>query len=223
MAILAHGLWRWRLMSQGTPETEQLLAAFLSNAIKWLTTQEDSRPVKIVATKEAYTQGEAIEFAGQVYDATARPVDDAQLRVTARRGEMEFATTLRPIGSGRYEGSLAGLDEGDYTFTATALKEGHQLGADNGRFSVGELNLEFQDTRLNAPLLRQIASRSGGGYFAPDDLEGMEKEITGRPSFAARESVRATSVELWNWRYSLGLLVALLGIEWFLRKRGGML
>jgi hypothetical protein len=223
LAVLGYGLWRWRLMTQGTPETEQLLSAFLSNSIKWLTTQEDSRPVKVTTTKESYTQGEPIEFIGQVYDATARPVDDAQFRIAARQGEKEFTTTLRPIGSGRYEGSIDGLGEGDYTFSATAQTGGEQLGVDNSRFGVGELNLEFQDTRMNAQLLRRLASRSDGRYYSPNDLAGLAKDITTQPSFVSRESVHTKVFELWNWQYSLAILILLLGAEWFIRKRGGML
>ncbi len=223
IAILGYGIWRWRLMTQGTPETEQLLSAFLSNSIKWLTTKEDSRPVKVATTKESYTQGEPVEFTGQVYDATAQPVDNAQLRVSVKQGGKEFTTMLRPIGSGRYEGSIDGLGEGDYTFNASAQTDGQQLGDDNGRFTIGELNLEFQDTRMNAQLLRQLAGRSGGKYYSPDDLSGLVNDITTQPSFSSRESIRTSTFEIWNWRYSLAVVILLLGTEWFIRKRSGML
>ena len=223
LAVLGYGLWRWRLMTQGTPGTERLLSTFLSNGVKWLTTREDSKPVLVTTTKESYTQGEPVEFVGQVYDASSQPVDNAQLRVLVRREEREFPAVLRSIGSGRYEGSIDGLGEGDYTFKGTAVTDGQQLGEDNGRFVVGELNLEFQDTRMNAPLLRQVAAKTGGRYYSPDDLSSLVDDITGQPSFTPRQSLHATALELWNWQYSLAILVLLLGVEWFIRKRGGML
>ena len=101
LAVLGYGLWRWRLMTQGTPETEQLLSAFLSNGIKWLTTHEDSRPVKVSTSKESYTQGEPVEFIGQVYDAAMQPVDNAQVRILVKQGDKEFESVMRPIGNGR--------------------------------------------------------------------------------------------------------------------------
>ena len=223
LAILGYGLWRWRLMTQGTAETEQLLSAFLANSVKWLTTNDDSRPVKVTTTKTSYTQGEPVEFVGQVYDAAAQPVDNAQLRITARRGDAELGTVLRPIGSGRYEGSIDGLGEGDYTFKASAQTDGQQLGEDNGRFTVGELNLEFQDTRMNAPLLRQLAHRTGGRYYTTKDLTTLTHDIISQPSFSSRKSVHTRTLELWNWQYSLAALILLLGAEWFIRKRAGML
>ena len=223
LTVLGYGLWRWRLMTQGTPETERLLSAFLSNGVKWLTTREDSKPVTVATTKESYTQGEPVEFVGQVYDASAQPIDNAQLRVTVRQGNKEFPTILRSIGSGRYEGSIDGLGEGDYTFKASAMTDAQQVGEDNGRFAVGELNLEFQDTRMNASLLRQIAARTGGRYYLPDDLSTLVDDITTQPSFTPRKTLHATALELWNWQYSLALLVLLFGAEWFIRKRSGML
>lgn len=221
--VLGYGLWRWRLMTQGTPETERLFSTFLVNAIKWLTTRDDSKPVTVATTKESYTQGEQVEFVGQAYDANAEPVDNAQLRVTVRQAEKEFPTVLRPIGSGRYEGSIDGLGEGDYTFKATALTDGQQLGEDNGRFAVGELNLEFQDTRMNAQLLRQIAKGTGGRYYSSNDLSTLVDDITTQPSFISRKTLHATALELWNWQYSLATLILLFGAEWFIRKRSGML
>lgn len=223
IAVMGYGLWRWRLMTQGTPETEHLLSAFLANCVKWLTTEDEARPVKVVTTKESYTHGEPVEFVGQVYNATAQPVDNAQIRIAIRRGDEEVTTVLRPIGSGRYEGSVEGLGQGDYTFKATAQTEGTTLGGDNGRFSIGELDLEFQDTRMNAQLLRQLAHRTGGRFYTPQDISNLAQDITGQSSLVAREATHVRSFELWNWRYSLAILVAFFATEWFLRKRSGML
>jgi hypothetical protein len=223
LAILGYGIWRWRLMAQGNPQTEKLLATFLSNSIRWLTTRDDNRPVKVTPTKGAFTQGEPIEFTAQVYDASANPIENAQLKVTAKGGGGEFETTLRSIGNGRYEGTMEGLGEGDYTFRAAVSLDGQTLGEDKGRFTVGELNLEFQDTRMNVQLLRQLAERSGGRYFSPSEISELPEALRSQSTFSAREIQRAESFELWNWKYMLALVVLLLAIEWFVRKRSGML
>jgi hypothetical protein len=223
LAIVGYGIWRWRLMAQGNPYTERLLSTFLSNAIRWLTTRDDNRPVKVVPTKSQFTQGELIEFAAQVYDASANPIENAQLKVTAKGGGGEFETTLRSIGNGRYEGTMDGVPEGDYTFRAAASLDGQTLGEDKGRFTVGELNLEFQDTRMNVQLLRQLAARSGGRYFSPTEISALPEALRSQQSFAPREIQRAQSFELWNWKYMLAFVVLLLAIEWFVRKRNGML
>jgi hypothetical protein len=223
LAFLGYGLWRWRLMAQGSPETSQVLSMFLANGIRWLTTREDDRPVKVQTTKEVYVQGEPVEFIGQVYDASAQPVEQAELRVAAQREGRAYETILRPIGSGRYEGSIEGLPEGDYTYRASARTTGQPVGDDNGRFTIGEANLEFQDTRMNATLLRQLAYRTGGEYFTPETIGELSAELTARGSFTPRELTRNKDIELWNWEYLLALIVLLLGAEWFIRKQSGMM
>jgi hypothetical protein len=115
------------------------------------------------------------------------------------------------------------LEKGDYTFKATASFEGQPLGEDNGRFSIGELNLEYQDTRMNAQLLRQIAARSGGAFFLPSDLPDLSATLGTQPTFVARAVHTSREFELWNWKYMLALVVALFAVEWFIRKRSGML
>jgi hypothetical protein len=223
LAVLGYGLWRWRLMAQGNPATERTLSLFLANSIRWLTTTDEGRPVKVTTSKDLFIEGEPVEFFGQVYDGSAKPIDDAQLRVVARKNEIEFETTLRPIGNGRYEGSIHGLAEDDYTFRATAQTNGQQLGKSNGKFSIGELNLEFRDTRMNATLLQQLAFRTGGRFFIPQELDGLTSDLRSLLSFSPREIVRTKELELWNWQYTLGIVVFLFALEWFIRKRSGML
>jgi hypothetical protein len=223
LAVLGYGIWRWRLMARGTPETEKLLSIFLSNSIRWLTTHEDNRPVKGSTTKELYTQGEPVEFTAQVYDASANPVDNAQVRVTAQQEGKEFETTLTQIGNGRYEGKIDGLSEGDYTFRTAAQADGQPLGEDQGRFTVGELNLEFQDPRMNTSLLRELAFRTSGKYYSPENIKELVTDIASLQSFKARDIRRATAYEIWNWQYTLACIVLLFGMEWFIRKRSGML
>jgi hypothetical protein len=188
-----------------------------------LTTRDDNRPVKVVPSKDAYTQGELVEFTAQVYDASANPIENAQVKIAARSQQGEFETLLHPTGNGRYEGSLDGLSEGDYTFRASASMDGQSLGDDRGRFTVGELNLEFQDTRMNVQLLRQLAASSGGKYFSPMEADGLVNTLSALPTFTSRQIQRAESFELWNWKYMLALVVLVLATEWFVRKRSGML
>ena len=223
IAVLGYGLWRWRLMTQGDPTTQNLLSSFLANSIRWLTNREDNRPVRVVPSKDSYMQGEPVDLLGQVYDASAQPVDNAQLHIFLRHGESEVETVLRPIGNGRYEASVDGLEEGDYVYRAVARSDGQPFGEDNGKFSIGEVNLEFQDTRMNAALLRELAYRTGGRYLAIAEFKDLGGILRTLPSFTPHELSRTKVIEIWNWQYTLAMIILLLALEWFIRKRSGML
>ena len=94
--------------------------------------------------------------------------------------------------------------------------------ADSGSFSVGGLDLEFRDPRMNAQLLRQIAYRTGGRFFTPASANRLDSLITAQPSFASRELRSVTDIELWHSRTLLIILIVLLTAEWTLRKWLGM-
>ena len=229
-AITGHAIWRWRLLAQGSPHMESFFAQFLTNIIRWLTTADEGKNVRVTPTKETFTTVEPVEFTGQVYDEQFRPVDGADVRIEivpkTAAGESlpgrRIETNLRSIGTGRYEGNVDGLGPGDYSFTSTGAVDGTVLGRDKGRFSVGRMNVEFLETRMNRALLEQLAFRTGGMYAGIDDAGALVDSIHARTRFSPKQITHASELELWNWNYVAGLLILVLAGEWFVRKKSGM-
>ncbi len=223
LAILAYGLWRWKMYGDPGSGTENLLDEFLSNTVRWLTTREDDRRFRIQPVKAMFSGQDPIEFTGQLYDENYKPLDDVTVQVTITHGNQTNDIVLNPLGNGQYDGSLDRLAEGDYSFTARAQQDGKMVGEDKGTFSVGGLNLEYLDTRMNKLLLQQIAARTGGRYYDTDALETLPKDISSLSNFKARELTQTREIELWNLKWTLSLIVLFLATEWFLRKRNGMI
>jgi hypothetical protein len=223
LALLGYGIWRWKMLSENTSAGESLLDEFLSNAIRWLTTREDDRRVRVQPLKQAFSGQERVEFSGQVYDENYRPMDEAQIAVTVTRGNQTAEIALTPLGNGQYEGFFEALDEGDYQFTAKVNVNHTVLAEERGTFSVGGLNVEFLETRMNKELLEQLAARTGGKYFDPAAASTLVQSVSSLPNFTPREIVRTEHHELWNRSWMLVLVLGLFSIEWFVRKRNGML
>ncbi len=223
VALMAFGIWRWRLMTQESAQTADLLATFLSNTIKWLTTPEERRPLRVSPVSDAFPEGEPIAFAGQAYNQNAEPIENATIHVTAEQGGRQYDADLRPIGGGRYEGSLEGLTEGEYSYRATGVVNGTPIGEDRGRFVVGGTELEFQDTRAHHMLLRQIAYRTGGAYLDASDINRLDSILFAHPAFIQQSVVHTSDASLRQALWMLGAIVLLLAIEWLVRKQSGML
>ncbi len=222
-AVLAYGLWRWKMFGEQATGTENLLDEFLSNTVRWLTTREDARRFRVQPVKSAFSGQDPVEFTGQLYDENYSPVDDATVQTTITGAGRANDIVLNSLGNGQYDGTLDRLDEGDYTYVATAQRNGNVVGQDRGTFSVGGLNVEFLDTRLNKQLLQQIADRTGGKYYDVDAVGSLPEDVASRPNFKSREWTHTREFELWNERWTLTAIVLLLSIEWFLRKRNGMI
>jgi len=79
------------------------------------------------------------------------------------------------------------------------------------------------DTRMNRHLLQQIAARTGGKYYDPQDLSRLQRDVSALTDFRPRVVSIAHETELWNVRWMMALMIAFFSMEWFLRKRNGML
>lgn len=224
IAFMGYGIWRWRLMALANAETASLMSSFLSSAVRWLTSRNEGRTVRVAPIKDQFSSGEPIAFTAQVYDANnMEPLDDARVHINISGGGQTFETDLHPTGSGRYEGILNGLTEGEFAFKGLASRDGTSLGQDGGTFTVGGLNLEFLDTRLNADLLRQLAHRTGGKYFPADNVSHLQEDLDSLRALSPLEQRTALTYPLQRWFLVLALLVLLLTAEWAIRKRSGML
>ncbi|MDT8323885.1 MAG: vWA domain-containing protein [Bacteroidota bacterium] len=221
LAWTAYGLWRWELAYDVLDG--EVPGVLVSNAIRWLTTREDDKRVRIRPVKEFFDSGDEIELQGQVYNESYEPVDNAAVSVTVRKEGEERELILNPRGSGRYSAVLDITDEGDYSYSGTAVLDGRELGSDEGRFSVGELNIEFQNTRMNNVLLRQIAAETDGSYHLVTDAAGLPAAVQNGADFTPVQRLIKEDIQLWNIVWLLALAVLFFAAEWFLRKQAGMM
>ena len=223
LSVLGYGLWRWKMLSDAGSGTGQVFENFISNAIRWLTTQEDERRIRVQASKHAFTTQDAVEFSAQVYDENYQPVDDAQIEVRAQCGAEINLLTMNSLGNGQYSGVYDRLQEGEYKFTAAVTVNGAAVGNDQGVFSVGGINAEFIETRMNKQLLQQIALQTGGCYYDSNELGSLPHDVTSLPNFKPREVSKSAEIEIWNSRWMLTFIVLVFALEWFIRKRNGMI
>ena len=223
LAVLGYGLWRWNTLSDAGSGMELMLEHFVGNALRWLTTQEDARRIRVQPSKHIYTAQDAVDFTAQVYNDNFQPLDDAQVEVRVQNGSETNSLLLNALGSGQYQGEFESLQEGEYNFTATVMANGAAIGSDRGSFSVGGQNVEFLETRMNKPLLQQIAVQTGGRYYSRDNVSSLAHDVNMMQNFKPHDVSKSVDREIWNSRWTLALIIFVFALEWFLRKRNGML
>ncbi len=219
IAVLAYGLWRWDLLMTGAGKSNANYEQFIQNAVRWLTTQENSKLVRVTSNREIYRSGEEVKFTAQVYFEDYQPVDAAEVAVQLTGENATQELTLSSLGDGQYEGSFQVLDGGDYSFSGTAHLQGRVLGRDGGKFSVEPFSLEFQDTRMDQVLLQRISAESGGTFHTQSDLGTLSAGL----AFPDKYVSLTSEWEIWNRPQMLIIFILLLASEWFIRKRKGML
>jgi hypothetical protein len=222
-ALLGTDTWRWATLSADLQEADPLWPGLVSNLLRWVATQNDDRQVRVRPTTASFEGDEPVTFTGQVYDGSMTPVADATVDVTITDSTgTEYPHSMTPLGNGRYDLRIGALPEGTYRYEAVARQSDRTLGRDQGQFSVGALRLEYQQTRANPVLMRQVAARSGGRAYGADDAASLPADLAASGSFAATSVTRTTEAELWRTSVFLAVILGLLAAEWTLRKRFGL-
>ncbi len=224
LAILCYGIWRWKLMTAPNKEFEGLFETFINNSIRWLIAPVEEEFIKFKISKNFFSEDEKVEFSSQVYSEDYSPLSDAEVRVSIlsqESNEIVRAFNLEPVAAGIYSGSLS-FSKGDYRYEASVSRRGKVLKNFVGRFTVGESEVEFLNTRADSKLLREIASKSGGVFLRQDEIEMLSELITSTADFKPAVVERKSEYVLRLRFEPLVIVIVLLSIEWFLRKRFGL-
>jgi hypothetical protein len=88
---------------------------------------------------------------------------------------------------------------------------------------VGGMNVEFQDTRMNRAVLQEMATATGGAFFTVGNFDSAVAAVRALPTFVPSPVQDDRRFDLWTLPALLGAIIALLSVEWYLRKRLGML
>jgi CARDB len=221
IAVLAADIWRWKL--QTVRKDDNLFDSFILNSVKWLNASDTDKRVNIKSIKKNYSLGEVIEFTAQVYDESINPVSDAEVKLIISSQNDTYELDLQSIGNGLYEGQIKINEKGDYNFSGKVSLDGKEIGTDNGRFNVGELDVEMINPRMNFALLNLLANETNGEFAFANDYDHIIKKIKEINENSREEKIITSDVTLWSDEWLMVIAVLLFSLEWFLRKRAGML
>ena len=219
LAFAGDSTWRWAM--QGAVEQHR---RFWRQMVLWLAKQDDSEKdsLWIRLAQRRIAPGMPLAFDAGLTKPDGTAVTDVAVEAVA----MSPNGQLRPVRIARRGETFTGTvtdfsDPGDWKLIVKATRPGEQAALQRGaRFTVVRQDLELANPRANPLLMRQLAEATGGGVRLPEELPGIFEEIAQKP--AAFETEAEWSYAVWDkWPMFL-LLAACLCVEWFLRKRFGL-
>ncbi len=216
LLIAAHDLWRWKLLltNKDIPSPYDNL---FNNMIRWLETEHTDDLVRIEAMQNQFKFGEPITARIAVNNPNFQPVDSAKvLCQLSLDGRVLEETLAQPQGNGTYTFHSTTEQPGDYQLRAVASIQGQHLGSASSPFTVGQYNKEYNKVRLQKALLQTLAKETNGAYI--DSLASITT-LEGKSRFRLIKKEQ----EIWNLGWTLLVIIAILSIEWFIRKQKGML
>ena len=219
IAFAADSTFLWYL--NGNMEEHQ---RFWQQVIFWLAHKDEQQDqsvwVKLDTRRARVGQPVGMTFGAR--DKDKRPIDDAEFKIEIVGPEnRRFAITPQRSGTEHLAKFLETAKAGEYTVRVSATKAGQAIGLPaESRFIVFEQDLELYNPAADPVLLEEISHITGGVSVPPEELahhlarlarQGLSLEVT-----------QTRRLSLWDNSPLLLLFVLTLTLEWFLRKRSGL-
>ncbi len=213
LAIEATNRWRYRY-------GYRYYEAFWRNSLRWLALgrlRSGDRRFELEALRTEYDLADRVTIEARVLDEDFRPSTDASQETIVRTpdGE-ETPLTLSSVEGrgGLYRGTFQPERPGRYVVYVESDSGGERV---RSEFNVLLPSRESADPSPDPLLMQRLASLTGGVATSAAALEDIEGAFP--PNQERREPVSSQLEDAWDSWATLLAALALLSVEWILRKR----
>lgn len=217
--VCGEGLWRWRLADQQFFGSHERFDRLMHRMVQFLALKADKKRFR-VEHAPLYTTSDPVVINAEVYNAAFEPVLDADVSIALMDSAgREFPFAMRPSGEG-YRVDIGKLEAGPYKWKGRAAHKGEQQQAE-GEFRVQALRIERLSTVADHGLMADIAARTGGSVTGPAGVASLGESLLGSGIVPARSYLDQRFTDLIASPWPFAIIVSLLALEWFMRRRSG--
>jgi hypothetical protein len=217
--ITGEGIWRWRLHAYHRDQNHMAFDDMMSRIVQYLSVQEDKSLFRIDAEQFVY-EHENVLIEAELYNRSYELVNDPEVRATIiNEAGVSFPYVMTRT-SNAYQLDAGAFPPADYILQVNTSFGGEQFSAE-ARFSVLPLNLEGLKTIADHNLLFQISENTGAMMVYPGQWDMLQDHLLGRDDINPVMYARKTFDEVINIKWFFMVILLLLTMEWFIRKRSG--
>ena len=219
-AVLAgEGVWKWKLREFADFGTSEAVTSLLTKSIQYLASTERKKPFRVFF-KNSYSENEPVTMDAEFYNESGEPVNTNEATITIQdESNNKYPFTFSRTGK-TYSLQAGYLPVGSYSFTANTVS-GNKSHIETGNFTVSALQAELTESIANHQLLLALSEKTGGRFFLPGNLSSLAEAIRAREDIKPVSYTQKKLDEVINLKWVFALLVLLLSMEWFMRKRNG--
>lgn len=218
--LTGEGLWRWQLAEYEAFGNHHSLEELFGQGVQYLTANANRQRFIVYPSKRVFDEGENVLLNGELYNDALELINTPDVKIELKSDAGKSFSFLFTRNNQSYQLDAGALPVGEYSYAA-ATKLGDKTFSATGQLSIKPLNLEMRQSAANHRLLNTIAKQSDGVMLQPSQ--------TGLLANLIRKNENIKTVVYEDKRYSdiidvkwvFVLILGLLSIEWFLRKREG--
>jgi uncharacterized membrane protein len=206
------GTWRWQMSS---PLEDQRHELFWRQIVRALVA---SAPPGIALTASDGHGGPELHLRAEFRDEAFLPVEDVQVSAVVSHEDGEsFTMDLppNPDEAGVFMADVPLDASGTWYFEAIAERDGEPVHTARTSAYSESGQAEYFNIRRNSALLRRVSEATGGQYFEPDNLDGLEDLLRYSNAGVTEQILRP----VWDAPALFLLLLLVKFGEWILRRR----
>jgi hypothetical protein len=217
--LSAEGIWKWRMQNFLKHKNHEAFNELVNKTVQFLAVKEDKSKFRVI-TENSYLENEEVQFNSELYNDSYELVNEPEITIDLLEENGEQYSFVFNRTSTSYVLNAGILPAGFYTYKAN-VTYGAKDFIESGQFQIKELLLEANNTVANHQVLQNIAQKFGGKLFYPNQLNELSDSINANKDIASILYEENDLKELINLKWIFFVLLALLSLEWFLRKRNG--
>ncbi len=218
--LIGEGLWRWKLSEAKDGLSNSVLNDLISKTVQYLAVKDDKRKFKVTPAKNTFEENENVLINAVLYNDSYVPLNTPDVSLQLKNEAGKLYNFLFSRTGTTYQLDAGMLPAGNYTFSAsTAL--GDKKYQAQGAFYVNAMIAEYQQTIANHQLLYNMAIQTNGKLYLPANLLKIQQDIEKNDQIKTLSYEDLKYEELINFKWLFVMIILLLSLEWFFRKRNG--
>ena len=217
--ICGTGLWKWRMKSWVETGSHSSFNELVNKTVQYLAVKEDRRRFRI-SCAENIPENTAVEMKAELYNESYEPVNtpDVDLKISDDRGKT-FEFTFSKADNA-YVLNAGNFPVGTYRYSGTTHL-GEDVLTDEGGFIISPVYAEQANLRAAHELLEALARENDGRMIDPGSLDSLPDLLEARGDIKSLIHAEKKYVEFIDIWWILVVVMALMAIEWFIRKWSG--
>jgi hypothetical protein len=212
-------LWQ---MDPNATDTDISFQTFWRQLLRWLTADVPGQLQLSIPTDQVML-GQPATIRATVADTLYAPRNDARVVMHVSGATAGAATRDVPMQwvvdrDGEYHASFTPAGAGLQVVRVDATAPDGQVLRDSIVVRVGDMNAEYVDAEMRAPLLKRIADETGGKFYRPGHTSTLVEDV----AMSKNGVTVVNQMDLWDMPAIFLLLVLLLTAEWGYRKTRGL-
>ncbi|WP_273275942.1 vWA domain-containing protein [Maribacter polysiphoniae] len=217
--LFGENLWKWRVQNYREQQNFNQFDELIGKIILYLSVNEPKDRL-VLDYESFYDHGNDAKITVNYFDESFTFDPNAQITLQLRK---KGANTVQDfpmlLKGGYYETDLSNMPSGEYAFSVKVEDENLTK---SGSFNILDFDVEKQFTSSNYKKMERLANGTGGKLYFPKDTHILIDDLLANDQFKPIQKSDENVVPLVDFRFLLGLIIAALSVEWFIRKYNGL-